>query len=641
MKNRLVAGGLALLTAFAIVACTTPNPSETGSSETSQQGDSSSHEGTSSEDSSSSSSSSSQPVGNWTSAQQAIMTTHLGGHVLPYMTISGATVTWYEDYQCVSIESASGTEANTTAYRQLLTTSGYTFEYDDTYDLWQGTITFDNFDQIIVQIYFDSGFFCDAYFQPAETSWPASTISGLLGETTNTVPAYQSSYYYVYDNSADSGYVIIVALNQVAASEEAYTNTLTAAGWSVFNQKYATTGLIARDPANQIEINFYFTNNTLEIYVFAAVGTYSTSWPSNEINTFLADSNSEAVIPSFTSSLFLSGKANFNDENNVAREWFYISIMGSDMTAANTEDVYKASLISNGFVIDDSKYATEGYYATSADEKIYINFVFDANNNQFMIYIIELNKLLGIKETTTWPAEDIATFVNNSAIVVPEATSDSYKTIVNDESVIVRVKELNIQNALTDYSIALTNAGWTIDTTGDHPIYINAGVDDSQIQITISTSQLNETAPTYLVITIEKYVAPLAAGVFSFADTAQLTSSSATTATWTSRTVTMTIDKNTGTLDVGGAGSAFLANPLRVYAGQKITFNSGSQTITKIEITCNGTTYATALAGGTWTGGTATASGTTVTVNVSGSINSVSVVLAAQTRLTAANVTIA
>ncbi|MEA5061427.1 MAG: hypothetical protein VB015_03360 [Erysipelotrichaceae bacterium] len=103
----------------------------------------------------------------------------------------------------------------------------------------------------------------------------------------------------------------------------------------------------------------------------------------------------------------------------------------------------------------------------------------------------------------------------------------------------------------------------------------------------------------------------------------------------------MTIDKNTGTLDVGGAGSAFLANPLRVYAGQKITFNSGSQTITKIEITCNGTTYATALAGGTWTGGTATASGTTVTVNVSGSINSVSVVLAAQTRLTGAKVTMA
>ncbi|MPN59628.1 hypothetical protein SDC9_207349 [bioreactor metagenome] len=104
----------------------------------------------------------------------------------------------------------------------------------------------------------------------------------------------------------------------------------------------------------------------------------------------------------------------------------------------------------------------------------------------------------------------------------------------------------------------------------------------------------------------------------------------------------MTIDKNTSTLDVGGADSAtYLGNPLRVYAGQKITFAVTGGTITSIAITCFNATYATALAGGTWTGGSASASSADVTVTVSAGTTQVSVVLAAQTRLTAANVTIA
>lgn len=639
MKNKLVAGGLALLTAFALVACTTPNPSENGPSETSQQEGSSSYGGNSGESNSGTGSSSSETqVTDWTDAQKAVMTSHLGGRVLPFMSIPEVTVTWYDEWACVSIESKKATEADTNAYRGILTNDGYVFTYNESYGFWDAVKTFSNFDKIEIQIYYDAGFNCDVYLQTADTSWPTTTISTLLGATTNTVPAYQSSYYYVYDTAAESGYITIVALNQTIDSEAAYTTVLTTAGWTVFNQKYATNGLIARDSANQIEINFAFKDNTLEIYIFKAVGTYSSEWPSASLATFIADANSVATIPSFDSTFFLSGTANFNDADNVAREWFYVAVLGSDMTVANTEDAYKTLLTNNGYIIDSSKYATEGYYATSSDEKIYINFVFDANNNQFMIYVIGVNKLHGIEESILWPYEKVAAFVNNVEISVPEFPSDVFKTSVSESSVIVRVKVQNMQSAESDYIGVLTSIGWTVDSTGTNPVAINAGIDDSTIQLTVSTSQLTATSDQYLIITIEKYVKPLAAGAFVFTNTDQLTSSSADVAVWTSRTVTMTIEKNTATLAVGGDGSGFLSDPLRVYTGHKMTFNAGTAIIGQIVITCSSSKYASALASSTWTNGTAVVSGSTVTVTASSGVSIVSVVLGAQTRMTDATV---
>ena len=152
MKNKLVAGGLALLTAFALVACTTPNPSENGPSETSQQEGSSSHGGNSGESNSGTGSSSSETqVTDWTDAQKAVMTSHLGGRVLPFMSIPEATVTWYDEFACVSIESKKATEADTNAYRGILTNDGYVFTYNESYGYWDAVKTFSNFDKIEIQ----------------------------------------------------------------------------------------------------------------------------------------------------------------------------------------------------------------------------------------------------------------------------------------------------------------------------------------------------------------------------------------------------------------------------------------------------------------------------------------------------------
>lgn len=119
-----------------------------------------------------------------------------------------------------------------------------------------------------------------------------------------------------------------------------------------------------------------------------------------------------------------------------------------------------------------------------------------------------------------------------------------------------------------------------------------------------------------------------------FANIATVTGSGKTqTATWTNGDITISAVK-------GNSSTAFRTTDTdhtRFYKDWTITVTSASNTISSVEFTCTGTSYATALVGYTFTSGTASASGSKVTVT-GVNTSSTSVTLGAQVRVSSIKV---
>ncbi len=113
----------------------------------------------------------------------------------------------------------------------------------------------------------------------------------------------------------------------------------------------------------------------------------------------------------------------------------------------------------------------------------------------------------------------------------------------------------------------------------------------------------------------------------SFASTAQRTSFSTTKQVWEQNGITFTNDKASSTSNV-----ADYSNPVRLYAKSSITIECSLGNITKIEVVCDSSSYATALK--TSVGSEAAASGSTVTITPTASAESYTVAkLSAQVRV--------
>ncbi|MCQ2742364.1 MAG: Ig-like domain-containing protein [Bacilli bacterium] len=103
-----------------------------------------------------------------------------------------------------------------------------------------------------------------------------------------------------------------------------------------------------------------------------------------------------------------------------------------------------------------------------------------------------------------------------------------------------------------------------------------------------------------------------------FTKTTQCTSASTNSLVYASSPVTFTIDKDGSTTPAnnyypGTTGQSYSST--RVYKNSKITIDAGTgNVVTLVKITAATTAYATTLANATWTGATAAASGSTVTV---------------------------
>ncbi len=254
MKNKIVAGGLAILTAFALMACGTNNPGDGNSADTET-------------------SESVAPVQEaWTDEQKQIMQDHLDGNILPFMAIPGMNVQWYEEYGCVSIEATEGNDTLITGYKDLLVGDGFTMAFDSEQSSWGGSKDLGSYKMLSASIYTSDtmGFICDIYLDVPVQNWPTDLIATFLGTGAATVPAHQADNYYIYDLSASYGCFEVVALGQATGADTAYGTTLTNAGWTVDTTYLADYGVYVATDANQtVEVNYYLNGTALVIDIYS------------------------------------------------------------------------------------------------------------------------------------------------------------------------------------------------------------------------------------------------------------------------------------------------------------------------------------------------------------------------------------
>ncbi len=123
--------------------------------------------------------------------------------------------------------------------------------------------------------------------------------------------------------------------------------------------------------------------------------------------------------------------------------------------------------------------------------------------------------------------------------------------------------------------------------------------------------------------------------------TASYSSSSESTVTWSSSDISMTLTKAKSSTAannyLGGSGTYVHT---RMYASQVLTWTPASGcTISSIAITTTGSSYNAGFTSGTWSNGSASASGTTVTVTPTDGSSAINCTIKSATRVTAITVT--
>ncbi|MDR0935047.1 MAG: hypothetical protein LBM03_01920, partial [Erysipelotrichaceae bacterium] len=515
-------------------------------------------------------------------------------------------VVWYEDWGCVSIESATSPLTKVDEYVAILEAEGIVMTYDSDYATSYGYVYLDSGSYIEIQVHslVDDGlnFVCDAYYVPYVaplTEWPSDLLAEYFGIPEDLIPVVEADEYEFDDSYYDYFGLVWVVAYGAADQYEPYTAVLEAAGWTVEVISDDTGESIdAMDPDYLVELYYYVDGEDLIISVYpgeAPAEMVEMVWPTEDIAEFFSDvTDVNTIIPSFEAMVedYAVGTESWEIADEVTTApWLYIQMLSSEFTIENTEDVYYTALEAKGFTIDDTNYDTIGYVAVDASEKIMIQFYYW--DGVFSLFMIDYGTYLGVKVETAWPTDVVATFVNDAAITVPAASGDSFSVASGAEALTITIPVADGASAVSTYEEVLTAAGWTVT---DH-VALNAGIEDSKIKVTVSTTTVEGQAN--LVITIEHYIAPLPNGVFDLSNENQLTTKGDQSSVWTSGSITMTVNKNTATVNVGN--TSYYSNPLRLYSGQEAIIASSGDAIASVTLTVSGTSYATALQNCTFT----------------------------------------
>lgn len=199
----------------------------------------------------------------------------------------------------------------------------------------------------------------------------------------------------------------------------------------------------------------------------------------------------------------------------------------------------------------------------------------------------------------TWapatPKENYLEVSTNAIEVESDATSVSF-TVNSDLE----------WTASSDNAKDVSTEGNTVNVSFDK----NEDIEEKTYTITVSAAGVD---PQVVTITQKAYVTdgdavePVEA-TLSFADKEQRTSYSTSKQVWEQNDIILTNEKGSSTSNVGD-----YADPARFYKSSKITIEAPGE-ISQIVFTCGSSAYATALKDSINSGGTVTASGSTVTV---------------------------
>ena len=216
--------------------------------------------------------------------------------------------------------------------------------------------------------------------------------------------------------------------------------------------------------------------------------------------------------------------------------------------------------------------------------------------------------VIGATATTAPVGGDIAVSAAASSINVGETTTVSVTTDSGAKT--------SYTYASSDTSVATVGTDGTV-----------TGVAAGTATITVTNAEGYSATVDVKVVDPSSNVMSAEFAIAATSFTAD--ASDSTVATYSSGIATFTLNKGTG-----NALRLTDSDHLRVYQGTSFTIAISSGTISGVVVTCESSSYASALAGSTWTDGvTVTSSDTVATATVSGSLSSVSFSTSAQVRL--------
>lgn len=616
---------LVLLPAVMLLsACNNPNISSSNSPESTPV----TSETTSTSTSVSESESSTTPVPTaWSEDAVALMKANLNNNVIPFFNMENTTVAFDAEQGILAIKGALK-EGQIDSYAKILIDAQYStgkYTDDEVGEFVQGTMIDSSFGEVAVVAYnTTNNFLITAMYTVGTTEWPASEIEeslSLLGLVSN-IPSFQADHYIVNQSFLS---VSIQALGQknVATSEDVYTTSLEAEGYTIDKTTYETNGIIATSAKGDVLINYAFMSGILAINIANGDGVQVNTWPGDRITSFLAEEGvtADLPIPTFTRDTYTL--------DYTYSGCLYVNMTTDGLTLETSEDVYKAACVEAGYTIDASKVTTEGYYAVNKTKTYAIQFAFSADYGEFFIGFMSYDTYLGYSTSEAWPATNIATFVGDKAITVPAYVEGekvlTYKEFNDEETSTFNVKiEKVATTAVVDYKAALTAAGFTVTDVTEKEI----SATDSTNSIVISASLDAENS--ILNIAITHYSAPVVDGTFNFANEAQLITKNETKSIWKSGEVTLTVEKGDSPSNVGN--TSYFSNPLRLYSNQVITIEIPNiYKMRSVTINANlgsSKSKMTTLTGGTIEGATITAETDVATLTPTAGTKQIKITLA-------------
>lgn len=363
----------------------------------------------------------------------------------------------------------------------------------------------------------------------------------------------------------------------------------------------------------------------------SAIAKTSTTWPENQIKTFLGENTTELPVLSGTSYEYVAEEIIEEYEGEIYDESvFTLKIIGVEQ---ETFDDYIKDRQAEAYYVSDS-------YFTPWIEDYVVTFEYDSTEKEVVFYIYKnveatISPTFPLTTVITEYYGDVFLTAEIEEIVshIPTFEVDSeygykyYPIVFWGYLLGVAIDGIvESETFMADYLAALvSDYGFTLvedEEYGDSYQYI---IYDVAI-LSIEAAQNGN----YFMFNLSFDEAPKS-NVIDFSDEASLRVKDANESIWNALHWQMSVAKGASSTNVGNG--SYFSNPLRVYTSQVVTFTwdegYAPETIT---IACNRTSDATTVGNATIVGATASVSGKVVTLTLTEGATSVTITPSAQTR---------
>lgn len=350
----------------------------------------------------------------WTDDEKSLMSSHLHGIVLPFLSKEGLEIKWNEataeEIGYISFSADSGSLAETEAYSKLFKAA----------DGWQGgdeseseSYTDYYFQKFVstsegkrgVTVHFclgsaetpaASGKFVLEAYDNFKYEWPADAAKVFTEsfDSTSYAPAFPGALHYRSGTYYNFKYINCFLEGEPAESDAGYSAILEAQdpAWVVAEEKDQDGYTVATSPDSKYELAYKYDEELGALRIFFQERTY-TEWPAARVADFVDDS--DFIIPAFSPSGATTYSIMDQRQEGVGYVWI-------DVAGAASSDIldYADVLTANGWYVVES-------YLASGRAVAYKN----VNGKILMlnVYADDGAVVFGIKlPMVSWPAEEIA-----------------------------------------------------------------------------------------------------------------------------------------------------------------------------------------------------------------------------------------